>query len=152
MAQERFHPAPAQRDTSSESTNPANDTIGSLSNIFRRFSCTYGGSCPAFPGTGNGFLYSYTPMITITPSAIGGLTYGNAAPNLSGYAYNTITSGQYLSAGDFAADSVTGSLTGDGLLCRAALSALTTSITVVALLPRRWVMGFPTPITTPRLQ
>ena len=93
------------------STNPANDTIGGLSNDFRRFSCTYGGSCPTL-GTGNGLLYSYTPTITVTPSAIAALTYGDAAPNLTGYSYGAITSGQYLSAADFAADTITGSLNG----------------------------------------
>ncbi|MFN9253743.1 MAG: YDG domain-containing protein [Holosporaceae bacterium] len=89
------------------STNPANDTIGSLSNSFRRFSCTYGGSCPSFPATGNGFLYSYTPTLTITPTA-NAITYGDAAPNLVGYAYGA--SG-YL-ASDATADTLSGSLTG----------------------------------------
>ena len=56
-------------------------------------------------------LYSYTPTLTITPSALS-RTYGDAAPNLTGYTYNPLTSGQYLSAGDFAADSVSGSVTG----------------------------------------
>jgi hypothetical protein len=56
-------------------------------------------------------LYSYTPTLTITPSALAA-TYGDAVPNLTGYAYNALTSGQYLSAGDFADDTVTGSLTG----------------------------------------
>jgi filamentous hemagglutinin family protein len=50
------------------STNPANDTTGSLANSFRRFSCSYGGSCPTL-GSGNGFLYSYTPTLTVTPDA-----------------------------------------------------------------------------------
>src|SRR5262249_47756688 len=50
------------------STNPASDTIGGLANDFRRFSCTYGGACPAFPGTGNGLLYSFTPTLTATPT------------------------------------------------------------------------------------
>jgi hypothetical protein len=88
------------------STNPANDTLASMTGNFRRFSCTYGGSCPAL-GSGNGFLYSYTPTLTATPSAIG-LTYGAAVPSLAGYAYGL--SG-YLGS-DAGSDNVTGSLTG----------------------------------------
>ena len=96
------------------SSNPTSDTVsgqiaGGLANAFRRFSCTYGGSCPTL-GSGNGLLYSYTPLLTITPSTLTAI-YGNAV-NLVGYAYNALTSGQYLSAGDFAVDTVTGSLTG----------------------------------------
>jgi len=49
------------------STNPANDKIGSLASDFRRFSCSYGGSCPAFPVNGNGFLYSH-PAVAIEAS------------------------------------------------------------------------------------
>lgn len=89
------------------SKNPASDSLGGLTATFRRFSCTYGGSCPALPSTGNGFLYSYTPQLTATPDAIG-LTYGDAAPALTGYAY---TLSGYLGS-DAAADSVTGSLNG----------------------------------------
>ncbi len=89
------------------STNPASDTIGSLANDFRRFSCTYGGSCPSFPGAGNGLLYSSTPTLTTTPNGIS-LTYGDAAPNLSGYGY---TLSGYLGS-DSGADLITGSLTG----------------------------------------
>ena len=91
------------------SSNPTSDTIGSLSNSFRRFSCTYGGACPTL-GSGNGLLYSTTPLLTITPSTLAAI-YGNAV-NLVGYSYDALTSGQYLSVGDFAADTVTGSLTG----------------------------------------
>ena len=96
------------------SSNPTSDTVsgqiaGGLANAFRRFSCTYGGSCPTL-GSGNGLLYSYTPLLTITPSTLAAI-YGNAV-NLVGYAYNALTSGQYLSAGDFAVDTVSGSLTG----------------------------------------
>lgn len=89
------------------STNPSNDTDNSLSNSFRRFSCAYGGSCPSFPATGNGFLYSYTPTLTATPSALT-ITYGDAAPNLTGYGYSV--SG-YLGS-DSGSDSVSGSLNG----------------------------------------
>jgi len=90
------------------STNPANDTVGSLSNSFRRFSCAYGGSCPSFPGTGNGLLYTVTPTLTITPNTLSSIIYSAAAPNLSGYAY---TATGYLGS-DSSSDSLTGSLTG----------------------------------------
>lgn len=89
------------------STNPSNDTDGSLSNSLRRFSCTYGGSCPSFPSTGNGFLYSYTPTLTITPNSQS-ITYGDAAPNLTGYGYSVLG---YLGS-DSGSDSLSGSLTG----------------------------------------
>ena len=88
------------------STNPASDTIGSLSNAFRRFTCAYGGACPAFPAAGNGLLYSYTPTLTATPAV--SITYGDAAPNLNGYAY---TLSGYLGS-DSGSDSVTGTLVG----------------------------------------
>jgi hypothetical protein len=89
------------------STNPASDTINSLSNNFRRFSCVYGGSCPAFPAAGNGFLYTTTPVLTATPGALG-ITYGSAAPSLTGYGY---TLSGYLGS-DGAADSLSGALNG----------------------------------------
>ena len=88
------------------STNPASDTIGSLSNAFRRFTCAYGGACPAFPAAGNGLLYYYTPTLTATPGV--SVTYGDAAPNLNGYAY---TLSGYLGS-DSSADAVTGTLVG----------------------------------------
>ncbi|OFW87456.1 MAG: hypothetical protein A3B66_04460 [Alphaproteobacteria bacterium RIFCSPHIGHO2_02_FULL_46_13] len=90
------------------STNPVSDTIGSLANDFRRFSCTYGGSCPSIPGTGNGLLYSTTPNLTITPNALASITYGDAVPSLTGYGY---TVSGYLGS-DSVADSLSGSLTG----------------------------------------
>ena len=91
------------------STNPANDTIGSLPNDFRRFSCTYGGSCPSMPGGINdGLLYSYTPTLTITPSALAAIQYGDAVPSLTGYGYSV--SG-YLGS-DSSNDNLTGSLNG----------------------------------------
>ena len=93
------------------STDPTDDTVsgniaGGLANDYRRFSCTYGGSCPAL-GTGNGLLYSYTPNLTATASGVT-LTYGDAAPNLTGYNY---TLSGYLGS-DSGADHVTGSVNG----------------------------------------
>lgn len=90
------------------STSPGNDTIGSLANDFRRFSCTYGGSCPSFPASGNGFLYGSTPLLTVNPAGGFAVTYGDDAPNLSVYAY---TLSGYL-GDDAGSDSVTGSLNG----------------------------------------
>ncbi len=91
------------------STNPASDTPGGLTSGFRRFSCSYGGSCPSIPASGTGFLYSYTPLLTITPTALSDITYGDATPNLTGYAY-TVSSG-YLGS-DSGTDVLTGTLTG----------------------------------------
>ena len=91
------------------STNPASDTLGGLTSGFRRFSCSYGGSCPSVPANGNGFLYSHTPLLTITPTALSAITYGDATPNLTDYAY-TVGSG-YL-GGDSGTDVLTGALTG----------------------------------------
>ena len=88
------------------SNNPTNDTIGGLSNSFRRFNCTYSGSCPSMPATGNGLLYRTTPTITATPNAIT-LTYGDAL-SLSNYAYSLTG---YLGS-DATADSITGTLSG----------------------------------------
>ncbi len=89
------------------SSNPSNDTTGSLSNNFRRFNCTYDASCPTL-GTGNGLLYTHTPTITATSSATVSLTYGDAVPSLSGHSY--IFTG-YLGS-DSAADTITGTFTG----------------------------------------
>ncbi|MDX2074727.1 MAG: MBG domain-containing protein [Alphaproteobacteria bacterium] len=82
------------------STNPANDTIGGLVPDFKRYSCTYGGSCPTL-GSGDGLLYSFTPTLTITPDAANG-TYGQPAPSF------TYTLSGYL-AGDDVTDMVSGS-------------------------------------------
>ena len=91
------------------STNPALDTIGALANDFRRFSCTYGGSCPAIPGgTDNGLLYSITPLLTITPTALAAIEYGDAIPSLTGYAYGVTG---YL-GGDAGDDVLGGSING----------------------------------------
>lgn len=70
------------------STNPDDDSIGALGNDFRRFSCTYGGSCPVIPVNGDGLLYSYTPMLDITPDALAAIQYGDLVPSLAGYAYS----------------------------------------------------------------
>jgi hypothetical protein len=96
----------------SYSTNPSADTLGGLTSGFRRFSCTYGGSCPSFVSeTGNGFLYSATPLLTVTPNAISNIQYGSSAPNLTGYSYSV--SG-YLGS-DGGLDTVSGPLNGSTL-------------------------------------
>ena len=88
------------------SQNPATDTLGGLSTDFRRFSCSYGGSCPSFPASGNGLLYSASPTLTATPVAIT-MTYGDTPSLLS---YGFVLSG-YLD-GDAALDTVGGDLNG----------------------------------------
>ncbi len=50
------------------STDPSADTLGGLPRGFKRYSCSYSGTCPAIPATGNGFLYSLSPTITVTAS------------------------------------------------------------------------------------
>ena len=92
------------------STNPANDTLGGLTSELRRFGCSYTSGCAAgvsIPAAGNGFIYSYAPTLTATPSAVS-LIYGAAVPSLFAYAY-ALT--DYLGS-DASADSVTGSLSG----------------------------------------
>jgi autotransporter-associated beta strand protein len=81
---------------------------------FNRYGCTYNAGSPScaagtnIPATGNGFYYAFAPTLTITPSALAALTYGDAAPSLVGYTYGV--SG-YL-GGDSALDTRSGSLTG----------------------------------------
>ncbi|MDE1153351.1 MAG: filamentous hemagglutinin N-terminal domain-containing protein [Micavibrio sp.] len=89
------------------SGKPANDVTGGLISNFRRYTCTYGAACPTLATTGNGFLYRYTPLLTATPNAVSAI-YGSIAPALSAYAY-TLTG---YNAGDAAADTVTGALSG----------------------------------------
>jgi filamentous hemagglutinin family protein len=114
----------AKRDFVNASTTPMSVTGGArwlvyassstgsalngLTASFTRYSCAYGGSCPAFAATGNGFLYSGTPILTVAPATIGNLTYGDTAPSLVGYNYNMTG---YLGS-DSGSDSVSGSLTG----------------------------------------
>ena len=91
------------------STNPSDDTPGGLTSDFHRYSCTYDGSCPSFPGTGNGSLYSYTPLLTITPDALlASITAGSTPPNLTNYGY---TVSGYLGS-DGPQDMLTGSING----------------------------------------
>ena len=89
------------------SANPASDTFDGLAASFNRYSCSYAGACPSFPAAGNGLLYSYTPLLNVTPDTLA-ITYGGASPNLAGYAY---TLSGYLGS-DAAADSTTGTLGG----------------------------------------
>jgi filamentous hemagglutinin family protein len=89
------------------SINPANNNDAVLANNFVRYSCTYGGACPAFPVAGDGLLYSITPILTATPNGIS-ITYGSATPSLTGYSYTV--SGYRGSDGS--ADSIGGSLNG----------------------------------------
>jgi len=58
------------------SSNPSNNTIGGLTYDFKRYSCTYGGSCPALT-SGNGLLYSTTPQLTVTVDDVSAV-YGDS--------------------------------------------------------------------------
>jgi filamentous hemagglutinin family protein len=89
------------------STNPALNTSGGLVGAFNIYSCQFGGACPTVPGGENGFLYSFTPLLTITPLPQT-VTYGGAAPSLTPYPY---TVSGYL-GNDAVTDSLTGSLNG----------------------------------------
>ncbi len=53
------------------SADPALNTLTGLTSNFDRYSCTYGGSCSAIPGTGNGFLYSTAAAIPVPPAPPG---------------------------------------------------------------------------------
>ena len=81
---------------------------------FNRYGCTFNVGVPScaagttIPASGNGFYYAFAPTLTITPSALAALTYGDAVPSLVGYTYGF--SG-YL-ASDTSIDTRSGSLTG----------------------------------------
>jgi hypothetical protein len=62
-------------------TDPADNTLGGMTADFKRYACTYGGSCPAL-GSGNGLLYSVTPSLTVTADDKS-RTYGAANPSLT---------------------------------------------------------------------
>ena len=78
------------------STDPSNNTLGGLTEAFHRYSCTYGGSCPAL-GSGNGLLYTLSPTITVTADNISG-TYGSIGAFTASYSgfINGDTSGTAL--------------------------------------------------------
>jgi filamentous hemagglutinin family protein len=90
------------------SRNPSGNTLGGLTSTFHRYSCTYGGSCPSMPSTGNGLLYGFTPLLTIAANSLSNLIYGAVSPSLAGYAY---TASGYLGS-DGSIDTLTGALTG----------------------------------------
>ena len=62
-----------------------------LGSDYRRYGCTYGGSCTAgvtIPGTGNGLIFATRPTLTITPDMVAShLIYGDTVPGLVGYNY-----------------------------------------------------------------
>jgi filamentous hemagglutinin family protein len=62
------------------SDSPILNTLGGITAAFDRYLCLYGGSCPSFPGTGNGLLYEYGAnllSISVNTSRL----YGDANPN-----------------------------------------------------------------------
>ena len=79
------------------STDPSQNTLSGLAESFHRYSCTYGGSCPSFPATGNGLLYTLSPTITVTANDDSG-TYGSIAAFSASYSgfINGDTSGTAL--------------------------------------------------------
>ena len=79
------------------STNPGANTLDGLAESYHRYSCTYGGLCPAL-GTGNGLLYSLSPALTVTANDDSG-TYGSIAAFSAGYSgfINGDTAGTALS-------------------------------------------------------
>ncbi|TAN45697.1 MAG: filamentous hemagglutinin N-terminal domain-containing protein [Nitrospirae bacterium] len=79
------------------STNPANDTRGSLSPNFKQYNATYGSGVL---GSGSGFLYSVAP--SITP----GLT-GTASKTYDGNTTAVLASGNYTVSGTIDSDTVT---------------------------------------------
>ena len=62
--------------TSSHATGPAEKmwfterTRDELTSDFGAASCRYSGSCPSFPDSGNGLLYSYAPSTTAIPPTV----------------------------------------------------------------------------------
>ncbi|MDP1665724.1 MAG: MBG domain-containing protein, partial [Methylobacter sp.] len=70
------------------STNPANNTLNGLSPTFKHYGCQYAtGNCTGYsiPTTGNGLLYSITPVLNVTPGTAGSL-YGSSI-SLAGLGY-----------------------------------------------------------------
>lgn len=82
------------------SHDAASDAWDGLSSDFHRYSCSYGGSCPGFPGTGNGALYSYRSLLAVNP--LGQTITDGALPT---FAYQLTG---YL-RGDSALDAISGS-------------------------------------------
>jgi len=80
-------------------TDPANLSLNGMNASFDRYTCSYSGTCPTL-GTGNGLLYTYTPVLTVTPGAVA-VAY-NETPvftySVSGYL-----------GGELSTDTVTGS-------------------------------------------
>jgi filamentous hemagglutinin family protein len=72
---------------------------------FRRYSCTYGGTCPTMPAAGNGVLFKETPILSVKAVA-SDVVYGSAV-DMSNYGY--AVTGYY--ADDATRDSRTGTLT-----------------------------------------
>jgi len=84
--------------------NYASTNKGSLTG-FNRYSCTYSGSCPTVPTTGNGFLFANTPSLTVTIDDASRI-YGDTNPTASTY-----TLSGYNEASDITDDTITGSFT-----------------------------------------
>ncbi|HEY3936291.1 MAG TPA: MBG domain-containing protein, partial [Bryobacteraceae bacterium] len=81
------------------SQNPANDTRGGLAYDFKQYDAVYGSATPA-QAAGNGFLYSYAPVLTV------GLT-GTTAKTYDGTTAAILTSSNYHVSGGVDGDAVT---------------------------------------------
>ncbi|TAN71386.1 MAG: filamentous hemagglutinin N-terminal domain-containing protein, partial [Methylobacter sp.] len=70
------------------STDPVNNTSGGLSPSFRHYGCQYATGCTNYtiPTTGNGLLYSITPVLSVTPGTASS-RYGSPISSLAGLAY-----------------------------------------------------------------
>ncbi|MFN7902280.1 MAG: YDG domain-containing protein [Holosporales bacterium] len=72
------------------STAPGSDTLNGMTAGFTQYSCSYPGCVVTGGPTQNGFLYSSaggSNILTITPRVIA-IIYGDAAPSLTGYAFD----------------------------------------------------------------
>ncbi len=85
------------------SANPSLNTMDGLAYDFKRYDCTYGGSCPSFPGSGDGMLYSIAPTLIVTADNQS-KAYGAALPTFTGS-----VSGSGLIDGDSLGSAVSGS-------------------------------------------
>ncbi len=69
------------------STSPTSNTLGGLTPSFKHYGCQYATGCTDYsiPTTGNGLLYSITPVLSVTPGTAGSV-YGSPI-SLTGLGY-----------------------------------------------------------------
>ena len=86
------------------SQNPANDNRGGLAYDFKQYNATYGVTAPA-QNTGNGFLYTLAPSITVA------LT-GSVSKTYDGTTTTSLPGGSLIASGTVDGDNVTVEATG----------------------------------------